>query len=154
MPVGSQESEEENQDLNDEESVEFSNEDYGDFEIPEEEFDIMEEKPAHSALLEDQHRKKDFAKHTWAKTEQGGEPENMDDTTTGDGKTEENENINMDDTTTGDGKMEDEFSQKNEPRRKNFVETHWPSESELENGDYFNSPDLAEEILISLLTNN
>ena len=130
MPAGSQESQEVNLDLSEEDSMEFSNEDYGDFEIPEDEFDIAEK--THSALLEDQHRKKNFAKHTWTKTEQDG------DTTTGDGKTE----------------GEDEFSPKNKPRRKNFVETHWPSESELEDGDDFNSPGLAEEILISLLTNN
>ena len=61
MPVGSQESQEVNLDLSEEDSMEFSNEDYGDFEIPEDEFDITEK--THSALLEaDQHRKKNFAK--------------------------------------------------------------------------------------------
>ena len=39
-------------------------------------------------------------------------------------------------------------------RRKNFVETRWPSESELKvEEDDSNSTDLAEEVLVSLIIN-
>ena len=119
--------------------------------------DTIANAPSHSALLElDQNRKKQFAKHAWIKvvreinatdrkeTEEGGEPHNVDHSASSRG------GVKMERKKAEEKKEEERdegFSEKMKPRRKNFVETRWPSESELEGGD------LAEDVLVSLINN-
>ena len=111
--------------------------------------DAFESNSTHTALLEDQHRTKDFAKHAWIKvvrevngtaSEEGGEPQNED---SGGAKV-------------GRKDMEDSgFSEQKEKRgrRKNYVETRWPLASEREEEDDSDSADMAERVLLSLINN-
>ena len=119
--------------------------------------DAFESNSTHTALLEDQHRTKDFAKHAWIKVVRevngtaseemkgGGEPQNEDSggANVGRKNVEENE---------GD---DSGFSAKKEKRgrRKNYVETRWPLASEREEEDDSDSADMAERVLLSLINN-
>ena len=119
--------------------------------------DAFESNSTHTALLEDQHRTKDFAKHAWIKvvrevngtaSEEGGEPQN-EDSSTGGAKMEKK---NMEEKKEGD---DSGFSEKKEKRgrRKNYVETRWPLASEREEEDDSDSADMAERVLLSLINN-
>ena len=119
--------------------------------------DAFESNSTHTALLEDQHRTKDFAKHAWIKvvrevngtaSEEGGEPQN-EDSSTGGAKVGKK---NMEEKKEGD---DSGFSEKKEKRgrRKNYVETRWPLASEREEEDDSDSADMAERVLLSLINN-
>ena len=172
MAVESQKQDTENQDSNGGGDFEVSYEDYRDsgasYEdygvIPEgydESFeDTVENKSTHAALLEDQNRKKHFAKQAWTKVARKGNNTDRKDMEEGEEPQNEDSNVDHSASSTGDDKTErkkvkekkegerddSEFSHEKKPRRKNFVETIWPSGSE-EGGD------LDEEVLVSLINN-
>ena len=120
--------------------------------------DAFESNSTHTALLEDQHRTKDFAKHAWIKVvrevngtaseemEEGGEPQNEDSGGAKVGRKDMEEKKEGDDSG---------FSEQKEKRgrRKNYVETRWPLASEREEEDDSDSADMAERVLLSLINN-
>ena len=168
--------------------IEVSYEDYGDFGASYEDYGVLPEgygesledpvEKTHTALLEDQHRKKQFAKHAWVKVVRETNntyTESVTDTDKSKTKNggqaqDENSTANVDHPATSGGGVKTERKKAKEkqgaterddgdsafsrrkPRRKNFVETHWPSGSELEVEDD-SSADLAEEVLVSLINN-
>jgi len=161
-------------------NFEVSYEDYGDFEGSYEDYGVIPEgygesfedpvdgkKSAHAALLDDQTRTKNFAKHNWIKVVReynGTETKHVVRTDTS--KMEESQEVKHEDSNIGQSassirgvKMEKNAKKEKEAakrvsRRKNFVETRWPSESELKvEEDDSNSAALAEEVLVSLIIN-